>query len=115
MVKEWRLDCVFNNTLYIAFPTNDNSHTLYYYTTTDGVTLTFHTNAAGDQSSTSPSMLAFQGRLYMAFRTNDGDHKFIYKSSTDGINWTGSHSPSGVTMGGPPSPADGTTLISDPV
>jgi hypothetical protein len=105
---------VFNNVLYIAFPTNDNSHNLYYYTTTDGVTLSFYTTAAGDQSSTSAAMLAFQGHLYMAFRTNDGDHKFIYKSSTDGVNWTGSHSLSGVTMGGPPALADGTSLISDP-
>jgi hypothetical protein len=105
---------VFNNALYIAFPTNDNSHALFYYTTADGVTLTFHTNASGDQSSTSAAMLAFQGHLYMAFRTNDGDHKFIYKSSTDGVNWTGSRSISGVTMGGPPALADGTTLTSDP-
>jgi hypothetical protein len=106
---------VFNNTLYIAFPTNDNSHALFYYTTTDGVTVSsINTNASGDQSSTSAAMLGFQGHLYMAFRTNDGDHKFIYKSSTDGINWTGSRSLSGVTMGGPPALADGSTLTSDP-
>lgn len=105
----------FNSTLYIAFPTNDNSHALLYYTTTDGVTLSsINTNASGDQSSTSAAMLGFQGHLYMAFRTNDGNHKFIYKSSADGVNWTGSISISGVTMGGPPALADGSTLTSDP-
>ncbi len=105
---------VFNNTLYIAFPANDNSHNLYYYTTTDGQNLTFQTGAGGDQSSTTPSLVAYKGLLYMAFRTNDGDHKFIYKYSSDGINWSGSISLSGVAMGGPPSLADGTSLTSDP-
>ncbi|WP_158787521.1 hypothetical protein [Granulicella sp. L46] len=104
---------VFNGTLYIAFPTNGNSHDIYYYTTTGNGVLTYNTGADGDSSSTSISVLAYQGYLYFAFRTNDGDHKFIIKHSSNGTSWSGSKSFSDA-MAGPPSLADGTTLTGDP-
>jgi hypothetical protein len=103
-----------NNTIYVGYPTNDNSHSLYYLSSTDGYNFNFSSAASGDSSSTTPALQGFQNCLYMAFRTNDGDHKFIYKYSPDGVNWTGSTSLSNVRMGGPPSLADGTTLTSDP-
>lgn len=88
-------------TLYIAYPTQANSHNLYYYTTTDGVSFTYSSAAAGDQSSTTPSLAVHNGYLYMAFRTNDGDHKFIWKYSTDGSTWSQSYT-NGSAMAGAP-------------
>ena len=88
-------------TLYIAYETSGNSHDIYYYTTTDGVNFNFSTAAAGDQSSTTPSLVSHKGILQMGFRSNDGSHYFLTKYSTDGVNWSTS-SNTGVTMGGPP-------------
>lgn len=104
----------YNNTIYLGYPTNANSHALYYLTSSDGSNFSLSSAASGDSSSTSTALQSFNNCLYMAFRTNDGDHKFIYKYSPDGVNWTGSTSLSNVRMGGPPSLADGTTLVSDP-
>lgn len=88
-------------TLYIAYSTRDNSHNLYYYTTADGVNFNYSAAAAGDQSSTTPSLASHRGYLYMGFRSNDGTHGFLTKVSTDGVNWSG-YTPVGPTMGGPP-------------
>ncbi len=104
----------YNNTIYLGYPTNASNHALYYLTSSDGSNFSLSSAASNDSSSTSPALQSFHNCLYMAFRTNDGDHKFIYKYSADGANWTNSTSLSNVRMGGPPSLADGTTLVSDP-
>lgn len=104
----------FNNTIYLGYPTNASNHALYYLTSSDGVNFNLSAAASNDASSTSAALQSFHNCLYMAFRTNDGDHKFIYKYSPDGSNWSNSASLSNVRMGGPPSLADGTTLVSDP-
>lgn len=90
-------------TLYIAYASSaaNANHNLYYYTTTDGVNFNYSTAAAGDQSSTTPSLASHRGYLYMGFRSNDGSHGFLTKVSTDGVNWS-SYTNNGDTMGGPP-------------
>lgn len=89
-------------TLYIAYPSSaaNANHNLYYYTTTDGVNFNYSTAAAGDQSSTTPSLASHRGYLYMGFRSNDGSHGFLTKVSTDGVNWSG-YTNNGHSMGGP--------------
>jgi hypothetical protein len=89
-------------TLYIAYATNQNSHNIYYYTTTDGVNFLYSTAAAGDQSSTTISLASHNNVLYMAFRSNDGGHNLLYKYSTDGVSWSSYIDVSGNQTGGPP-------------
>lgn len=102
----------FQGKLYIAIQANDNSHNIYYWTTTDGQNLTFLVSTKSDQTSTTPSLAVHNGILYLGFRTNDGNHKFLYKYSYDGQNWSGGIY-GGVTMGGSPALIDATGLQAD--
>jgi hypothetical protein len=100
----------FNGQLYIAIQANDNSHNIYYWTTTDGQNLTFRVSTKSDQTSTTPSLVVHNNILYLGFRADDGGHAFLYKYSSDGLNWTGANQ-GGVAMGGPPALIDATGLL----
>jgi hypothetical protein len=93
---------VFNNTLYIAIESTLSSHAIYYYTSTDGVTLSPpNAGAASDQTSTSPSLAVFNNVLYLAFRSNDSSDNFLYKYTTNGTTWSSSIKPH-IGIGGNP-------------
>ncbi len=103
--------------LYIAFQ-DLGSHNLDYYISTDqGQTIgNLITTAAGDQTSTAPSLAFHKGYIYMAFRANGGAHNFLYKATSNGgASWTPSYEASpGYSMGGNPSIVDGTGLANYP-
>ncbi|WP_263356018.1 hypothetical protein [Acidicapsa ligni] len=79
---------VFNNLLYVATESNDDSHTIYLYTSADGSTFELNTGASSDQTSRAPSMAVHNNILYLGFRENDGSIAFLYKYSTDGVNFS---------------------------
>ena len=106
-----------NSSLYIAFQ-NLGSHNLNYYVSTDqGLTIgNLITTAAGDQTSTAPSLTLHNGYIYMGFRSNDGAHNFLYKTTSNGgATWSNSSeaSPS-YSMNGNPVLVDGTGLTNFP-
>jgi len=85
---------VFNGVLYIAIETILNNHDIYYYTTTDGVTLSAaNAGAASDQTSTAPTLAVFNNVLYLGFRSNDGSENALYKYTTNGTTWSSSIEP----------------------
>lgn len=104
---------VFDNTVYIAIQAYNNSHDLYYWTTTDGQNLTFYTGAAAGKTSTTPSIVSWNDILFLGYRTDDSDYKFIYKYSTDGVNWTSVPSYS-EQMDGPPYLINSTGITTQP-
>lgn len=81
----------WNGTLYAAFAADDGSHTVKYFTSTDGgQTLTAQSGASSDQASISPKLVIYNGALYMGFRSNDSSQRLITKYTTDGVNWSSS-------------------------
>jgi len=104
---------VFNGQLYAAIESNNSSHTLYFYTSSDGLTFTLHTGASSDQSSTAPSLAVHNNVLYLGFRTNDSSQVFKYKYSTDGTTFSSSIAP-GWSEAGPPTLVEATNLPGSP-
>jgi|ERR1700677_4647559 hypothetical protein len=85
---------VYNDVLYIAIESTLSSHAIYYYTTSDGVTLSAaNAGAASDQTSTAPTLSVFNNVLYLGFRSNDASDNFLYKYTTNGTTWSSSIEP----------------------
>ncbi len=92
----------WNGTLYAAFAADNGSHSVEYYTSTDGgQTINLQTSTSGDQASVSPKLVKFNNALYMGFRSNDSSQHFLTRYTTDGINWTGSVD-TGISIHGAP-------------
>jgi hypothetical protein len=87
----------YNNTLYIGYEEQDNTHALRIFTSTDnGQTISEGTNITNvneDTTSTAPTFGILTNNtthlpvLYIGFRTNDSGQSFLYRYSTDGINF----------------------------
>ncbi len=108
---------VFNNTLYIAFESQANSHDLELYTSTDQGQSIQANNGLGsaqdqDQTSVAPFILNFANKaLYVGFRTNDSNQYFVNRYSTDGVNFSSDETISNPwPIGSTPALVDGTQL-----
>jgi len=82
---------VFNNTLYMGYVTDANSHDMYYITSPISSPFSFsgpNTSLSGSQSSCAPHLDVWNGNLNFDVRTNDGAQKFSQRHSSNGSSWS---------------------------
>ena len=91
----------FGPTIYMSFAWQGNSHTLLYYTWSNGTLSTLQT-VTGATTSAAPGGAAVGGsNLYIGYRANDGGHGFYTTSTSGNGTWTPNYY-SGYGIGGPP-------------
>jgi hypothetical protein len=79
---------VFNNRLYVAFISNDNSNRVLVCSSPDGSTWSTRATFINQTSKFTPSLAVFNNRLYVAFISNDNSNRVLLCSSPDGSTWS---------------------------
>jgi hypothetical protein len=104
----------FNGKLYAAMEGINTSHTLYVYTSTDGITFTLLSpGPSSDQTSRAPTLAVHNNILYLGFEENDSSDELLYRYSTDGVTFAPAIN-AGTQVGGPPLFVDAPNLPGSP-
>ncbi len=74
---------VYNGVLFIAFKSDNSSHTLFLDSTADGVNLTGAREFAGIKVGSTPTLAVFNGKLFIAFAAENGQSGDFVCSTTD--------------------------------
>ncbi len=78
----------FNGRLWIAFKSNNSSHTLFLDSTVDGVNLLGAHEFAGIKVGSTPTLAAYNGKLYIAFTPENGQGGIFVCSTSDVVNFS---------------------------
>lgn len=92
----------FNGNLYVAFQSNDSSHTFFVTSSSNGTNLPTATGYSNITIGSAPALAVYNGSLYAAFQSNDSTHTLFVTSSSSGTAWPNAWPISNVKIGSAP-------------